>query len=168
MSRKVDVLCSLLLMLQVYDVSRSEVHIVNVPVCDVGRRDDFLTREMLALEDHLGLAHAAGAGLELLLLLHGLLSVRVLATCLRLLPRSVYLRKLLLIRKLHLEDLLPCQLRGDHLDWTVCSDSASDKGSVQLLTVHERCLCHLHHLPLVLDLPLRLLKGVIGHRIPST
>ena len=52
---------------------------------------------MLALEDHLGLSHVAGAGLELLLLLHGLLSMSVLAACLRLLPHAVYLRQLLLV-----------------------------------------------------------------------
>ena len=43
MSGEVDVLCPLLLMLQVDHVSGSEVHVVNVSVRDVGRRDDFLS-----------------------------------------------------------------------------------------------------------------------------
>ena len=157
-------------MLQVYHVSRSEVHVVHVAIRDIGRRDDFLAREMLTLEDYLGLGHAAGAGLELLLLLlqSGCVSMSVLAPRLWLLPYSIYLWQLLLVGKLHLEDLLPCQLRGNHLDWTVCSNPTSDKGSIQRLTLHETCLGHLHHLPLVLDLSLRLLKCVIGHRVPST
>ena len=67
---------------------------------------------MVTLEDDLGLGHATGAGLELLLLLllHGCLSMSVLAARLWLLPHSVYLRQLLLVGKLHLEDLLPRQL----------------------------------------------------------
>ena len=92
MSRQIDVLRSLLLVLQVYHVSRGEVHVMNVAVCDVSRRDDFLAREVVTLEDDLGLGHAAGAGLELLLLLHGCLGMSVLAACLRLLPHSIYLR----------------------------------------------------------------------------
>ena len=42
MPGQIDILCSLLLMLQVDYVSRSEVHVVNVTVRDVGRRDNFL------------------------------------------------------------------------------------------------------------------------------
>ena len=34
--------------------------------------------------------------------------------------------------------------------------------------MHERSLRHLHHLPLVLDLPLGLLKCVVGHCVSST
>ena len=100
---QIDILCSLLLMLQVDHVSRSEVHVVNVSIRDVGRRDNFLAWELVTLEDHLGLGHAAGAGLELLMLLHGgCVSMSVLAACLWLLPYSIYLRQLLLIGKLHL------------------------------------------------------------------
>ena len=96
-------------MLQIDHVSRGEVHVMDVAIRNVSRRYDLLTRELVALEDHLGLSHVTRARLELLLL-HCLLSVGVLAPCLWLLPHSIYLWQLLLVGELHLKNLLSRQL----------------------------------------------------------
>ena len=156
-------------MLQIYNISWSEVHVMNVTVCYVGRRNHLLIWELFALENYLSLSHIARTGVILLLLLYSLIRVTILTSSLRFLPHSIYLRQLLLVSKLHLKNLLPCQLWRNHLDWTVRSYPLGDKWLVHLLLlpIHKRCLRHLHHLSLVGDLSLSLLKCIISHCIST-
>ena len=112
--------------------------------------------------------HGLRVGLEQLLLLLDGLQILIFVSCLGLLSGGVDLRQLLLVSKLHLQDLLAGQLRGDHLDWATCLYPVAYQRAIELLTLHEIGLGHLHHFSLVLYLPLGCLKRVVRHSVLIT
>ena len=113
-----------------------------------------------------------------------LLIALILVTGLRLLPLhraraislSIHQGQLLLVRQCILEDLLSCEFRRDQLHRTsmrLTATSGCEVLKTNLLLIAGLCiidlaklvLSHLHHLALVLDLPLCKFEGLAGHCI---